>query len=74
MHVTKTLVNRITWPTTGVLFNVDCLQLIILLMPSTQDVQLGTVRIYFLFLDHLLIFEQTTAVPVNVKDFLAMIK
>ena len=67
MHITKTPVNAITWPTTGTLFNVDCLQLIILL-------QLGTVRIYFLFLDHLLISEQRTAVPVNVKDFLAMIK
>ena len=69
MHITKTLVNGITWPTTGTLFNVDCLQLIILLMPSTQDVLLGIVRIYFLFLDHLLISEQKTAVSVN-----AMIK
>ena len=71
MQITKTLVNGITWPTTGTLFNVDCLQLIILLMPSTQlqDVLLGIVRIYFLFLDHLLISEQKTAVPVN-----AMIK
>ena len=66
MHITKTPVNGITWPTTGTLFNVDCLQLILL--------QLGTVRIYFLLLDHLLISEQRTAVPVNVKDFLAMIK
>ena len=38
MHITKTPVNGITWPTTGTLFNVDCLQLITLL-------QLGTVRI-----------------------------
>ena len=74
MNITKTLVNGITWPTTSALFNVDCLQLIILLMPSTQDVQLSTVTIYFLFLDPLLISEQRTAVPVNVKDFLAMIK
>ena len=74
VHIAKTLVNGITWPTTGTIFNVDCLQLITLLMPSAQDVQLGIVRIYFLFLDHLLISEQMTAVRVNVKDFLAMIK